>query len=191
MAITLNEIAYNILNLAYGGKNSEENNISLRQIKHWVHYHRAKLIADKLDKGILDNSILWQRYPLSAFSSFSSTLMKYNEDWQNYLDHGGTAPDPASTSTYGANGVKLLENMPRRTSGDLDGSWVISTSITADSSGSTQMWQDADKRNQYGVEITKSQLRGDYRNIGNAKFIIPEILMLNNDNSFLDKEKMV
>tara|TARA_R100000655_G_scaffold77245_5_gene116331 strand:- start:8715 stop:9581 length:867 start_codon:yes stop_codon:yes gene_type:complete len=58
--ITLNEIAYNIKNLAYGGKNSTENNISTNQIKHWIHYHRAKLIADNIDKGITNNQALYQ-----------------------------------------------------------------------------------------------------------------------------------
>jgi hypothetical protein len=58
--ITLNEIAYNIKNLAYGGKNSLENNISTSQIKHWVHYHRAKLIADNINNGILNFTSLYQ-----------------------------------------------------------------------------------------------------------------------------------
>ena len=58
--ITLNEIAYNIKNLAYGGKNSSENNISTSQIKHWVHYHRAKLIVDNINNGILNFTSLYQ-----------------------------------------------------------------------------------------------------------------------------------
>jgi len=58
--ITLNEIAYNIKNLAYGGKNSLENNISTSQIKHWVHYHRAKLIVDNINNGILNFTSLYQ-----------------------------------------------------------------------------------------------------------------------------------
>ena len=58
--ITLNEIAYNIKNLAYGGKNSSENNISTSQIKHWVHYHRAKLIVDNINNGVLNFSSLYQ-----------------------------------------------------------------------------------------------------------------------------------
>ena len=58
--ITLNEIAYNIKNLAYGGKNSLENNISTSQIKHWVHYHRAKLIVDNINNGVLNFTNLYQ-----------------------------------------------------------------------------------------------------------------------------------
>ena len=59
--ITLNEIAYNIKNLAYGGKNSTENNISTDQIKHWIHYHRAKLIVDNINNGILNFTSLYQQ----------------------------------------------------------------------------------------------------------------------------------
>ena len=60
--ITLNEIAYNIKNLAYGGQNSAENNISTAQIKHWIHYHRAKLIEDNINKGILSFNNLFQNF---------------------------------------------------------------------------------------------------------------------------------
>ena len=45
---TLNDIAYNIKELMSGGDTNIENSISTRQIKHWIHYHRAKIIEDKL-----------------------------------------------------------------------------------------------------------------------------------------------
>ena len=48
---TLNEIAYNIKNLAYGGINKEEENISTRQIKFWIHYHRAEILKE-LEKKV-------------------------------------------------------------------------------------------------------------------------------------------
>lgn len=48
---TLNEIAYNIKELMSGGDEKSEQNISTRQIKHWVHYHRAKIIEEKLSSG--------------------------------------------------------------------------------------------------------------------------------------------
>tara|TARA_R100000458_G_C8260849_1_gene236369 strand:- start:759 stop:1700 length:942 start_codon:yes stop_codon:yes gene_type:complete len=55
---TLNEIAYNIKELMSGGNENIENNISTRQIKHWIHYHRAKIIEDK----ILNKSPIDRRY---------------------------------------------------------------------------------------------------------------------------------
>ena len=45
---TLNEIAYNIKGLMSGGQESVENSIDTRQIKHWIHYHRAKIIEEKI-----------------------------------------------------------------------------------------------------------------------------------------------
>ena len=75
--ITLNEIAYNIRNLAYGGKNSTENNINIEQIKHWVHYHRAKLIADNVDKGITHNNSIYQSIPLITYNSASLEIRAY------------------------------------------------------------------------------------------------------------------
>ena len=45
---TLNQIAYNIKELMSGGNENIENNISTRQIKHWIHYHRAKIIEEKI-----------------------------------------------------------------------------------------------------------------------------------------------
>tara|TARA_R100001129_G_scaffold60576_2_gene41211 strand:- start:24927 stop:25781 length:855 start_codon:yes stop_codon:yes gene_type:complete len=71
--ITLNEIAYNIKNLAYGGQNSAENNISTAQIKHWIHYHRAKLIADNINKGILNAKNIYQEFILGDFYPIAYT----------------------------------------------------------------------------------------------------------------------
>jgi len=45
---TLNEIAYNIKELLSGGDENIESSISTRQIKHWIHYHRVKIIEDKI-----------------------------------------------------------------------------------------------------------------------------------------------
>jgi hypothetical protein len=48
---TLNDIAYNIKELMSGGDTNIENSISVRQIKHWIHYHRAKIIEEKILAG--------------------------------------------------------------------------------------------------------------------------------------------
>ena len=72
--ITLNEIAYNIKNLAYGGSHSTEESISLRQIKSWIHYHRAKIISDNLNRGMLTNHNLFQVYDLSAYTLFDKVV---------------------------------------------------------------------------------------------------------------------
>lgn len=48
---TLNEIAYNIKNLAYNGDTNEEENVGIRQIKFWIHYHRAKILKKLATEG--------------------------------------------------------------------------------------------------------------------------------------------
>ena len=61
--ITLNEIAYNIQNMMYPKTLIDpvrEGQIPLRQIKHWIHYHRAKLIEENVSKGILASTNLYQ-----------------------------------------------------------------------------------------------------------------------------------
>ena len=49
--MTLDEIAYNIKNIAEGGISGEDSNISIRQIKAMVHYHRAQLLMSYTDHG--------------------------------------------------------------------------------------------------------------------------------------------
>ena len=48
---TLNEIAYNIRNIISGGVSSDDTDVSLRQIKFMVHYHRANLLMQYTDNG--------------------------------------------------------------------------------------------------------------------------------------------
>lgn len=47
---TLNSIVYDLANTARGGVTSDDDSISLRQIKFWVQNTRAKLIKQDLDK---------------------------------------------------------------------------------------------------------------------------------------------
>ena len=49
--MTLNEIAYNIKNIVEGGRHGEDSSISIRQIRHMVNYHRARLITKWTEGG--------------------------------------------------------------------------------------------------------------------------------------------
>jgi len=72
---TLNEIAYNIKELMSGGSETLEQNISTRQIKHWIHYHRAKIIEEKLLSGApLDRN--WIQ-PIKAFRIYPADHYNY------------------------------------------------------------------------------------------------------------------
>ena len=168
--ITLNEIAYNIKNLAYGGSTSTENNISLRQIKHWIHYHRAKLIADNIDKGITNNQALYQPMAITARNSTSGTIKDFYDGWDAYdIDSSLTSPIVSG---------ELLSNMPKNAAGDrLNGEWLASSSLSTGENG----WTDGQQRSFYGDEISSSQVRGDFRNFGSHNFWTPRPLQLKND----------
>ena len=47
---TLNEIVYNIRNVARSGISTDDDNISTEQIKFWVRYHRARLVLESAIK---------------------------------------------------------------------------------------------------------------------------------------------
>jgi hypothetical protein len=57
---TLNEIAYNIKNIAEGGVSPDDSNITLRQVKYMVHYHRANLLLQYTDNGRKTSESLYQ-----------------------------------------------------------------------------------------------------------------------------------
>ena len=57
---TLNEIAYNIKNLVSGGVASDDSDLSLRQIKFMVHYHRANLLIQYTDNGKKASNAIFQ-----------------------------------------------------------------------------------------------------------------------------------
>ena len=49
--ITLNKLAYDLLNIVRGGKISDDENLSIRQIKFWINNTRAQLIRQDLNKS--------------------------------------------------------------------------------------------------------------------------------------------
>ena len=79
---TLNEIAYNIKNLAYNGDTNEEENIGIRQIKFWIHYHRAKIIKElaREGKGVPQECL--QRY---VFDENEHSQYQNNSDFFTYV----------------------------------------------------------------------------------------------------------
>jgi len=49
--MTLNEIVYNIKNLAEGGYSTDDSKLSTRQIKAWVNYHRLNILESYTNNG--------------------------------------------------------------------------------------------------------------------------------------------
>jgi len=169
--ITLNEIAYNIKNLAYGGKSSTENNISINQIKHWIHYHRAKICAEVFKKKGFTYDGWTQSFPITTRNAAFSDLMSYENAWLLY-DKGINATAPTPGTTY-------VENIPKSSSGQPVGMWVAYSAMTAAEGDTEQAWRDANRRDQYGYEIQGSnQNRGDFRNYGAISSYIPKPIYL-------------
>tara|TARA_R100001082_G_C4362290_1_gene159976 strand:- start:1624 stop:2481 length:858 start_codon:yes stop_codon:yes gene_type:complete len=83
---SLNEIAYNVRNIARGGYASDDELISIRQIKHWVHYHRAQLLMNYTSNG---NFIHPQTFQL-----YTSQLTKNTTPEPLYIGVAINAPIP-------------------------------------------------------------------------------------------------
>ena len=187
--ITLNELAYNIKNIAYGGFNSKEENLDIRQIKHWIHYHRAKIISENISKGILSHHEIYQHYELNAFTMYDVPVIDFATDYLNWRkDTSGsvTAPDPTSALSYSVNGVEFLSFFPKDSgSGELTGKFPSKSSMTYGTTPENQHTLDQRVRDPYGrfKREHQSQLDGDFRNSGIALFSIPQILMLDNYRS--------
>jgi hypothetical protein len=56
---TLNELSYNILNIARGGLSSDDDRLNIRQIKFWIKYYRAIFIKkDVVEGSVVDPQLI-------------------------------------------------------------------------------------------------------------------------------------
>jgi hypothetical protein len=56
---TLNELSYNILNIARGGLSSDDDRLNIRQIKFWVRYYRAVFIKKNvIEEDLIDPQLI-------------------------------------------------------------------------------------------------------------------------------------
>lgn len=170
--ITLNEIAYNIKNIAYGGDTGIENSINIRQIKHWVHYHRSKLISENINKGILDRGEIYQDFQLNAYNDMRQSIKDYINDWREYDVKGAAQP----TVTAG-----IIENHPRYNDGMLRPYFLAGGYLTVGTSAASNLWTNEIVNNQYGLDLySNSEDKGNFRNKGHAFFNIPKPLVFDN-----------
>ena len=168
--ITLDQIAYNIKNLAYGGNTSTENQIGIVQIKHWVHYHRAKLIVDYANKGILEDVTLYQSMQITLRNSRSSSIAAYYKEWDEYERNSALGQPALSGVAEG--------NLPHFSNGKLTGEFLASSTL---SKGSEDGYTNRSSRDRYGRKKNQGQDRGDFRNIANHNFFIPTPITLKNN----------
>lgn len=78
---TLNELAYNIKNIAYGGNTNTEQNVSTQQIKFWIHYYRAQILGELIADGRGVPIDCYQRLSLSQADDHEK-----RDAWQTYHD---------------------------------------------------------------------------------------------------------
>ena len=78
---TLNELAYNIKNIAYGGNTNTEQNVSTQQIKFWIHYYRAQIINELIADGRGVPNDCYQRLALTQADNHDT-----RDAWQTYHD---------------------------------------------------------------------------------------------------------
>lgn len=171
--VTLNEIAYNIKNIAYGGQTSDENFISIEQIKFWVHYHRARLISENLDKGILDRSEIYQNIQLNNYNSNEKFIVDYIKDYDLYLQGQATVPDPTA--------ITELSQVPRDSNEMLRANFIVYNSLSFASTDIAE--SGARTRDKFGQDLysTNGTFRGDFRNKGSHTFNIPKVLIFDHN----------
>jgi hypothetical protein len=105
---SLNEIAYNIKNMAYGGGSTTgEETIGIRQIKFWIHYYRAQLIREEAIKGKGIHHSFFQELLIRP------TMDRRNNDttngllWGAYLDANANTSEMLVYSERTANGAGI------------------------------------------------------------------------------------
>lgn len=79
---TLNELTYNIKNIAYGGSTNTEQTVSNNQIKFWIHYYRAQILGEMLAAG--------QGLPYDCYQGIAINqnmdLEYAGEAWETYVN---------------------------------------------------------------------------------------------------------
>lgn len=169
---SLNELAYNIQNMMYGGKANTSANVSIRQIKYWIHYHRMGIIKDNIDRGILNNDNLYQIHvPYADDSPVTQGLTDNMGNLTNY-----------STASYREDYFKRFPKT-KSTSGPYSGKFRALTPyfIPLTFHNYPDANRTTDDLDAYGRSIgldigNEGRNSGDWRRLGRFTFYVPRIL---------------
>jgi len=171
--VSLNELVYNIKNLAYGGKTGVESTMSDSQIKFWIHYHRAKIINELVQKNQnIDD--FYQKAYLTTYSSSYGNVQTYISNYNKAVDNNTALP----AITDG-----ILTYTPKVAStGELTGRFIPYSSliVALDSDVFKQSYTDSFSRSAYGIPKQGIDTR-ELRNKGIYSFKVPNLLNLKND----------
>tara|TARA_Y100000592_G_C5467475_1_gene317499 strand:- start:75 stop:980 length:906 start_codon:yes stop_codon:yes gene_type:complete len=105
---TLNELAYNIKNIAYGGNTNSEQNVSTQQIKFWIHYYRAQILGEMIADG--------RGVPIDCYQRLSITQdddVETRTAWKDYHDTHTVSQSyiiPFSGRTANAAGISKFDS---------------------------------------------------------------------------------
>lgn len=86
---SLNELAYNIKNMAYGGSSTTgEESVGIRQIKFWIHYYRAQMIKEQANEGTGINQMFFQAIPFRNQNDARYDYVHTDDTtpWKTYVD---------------------------------------------------------------------------------------------------------
>ena len=104
-------------------------------------------------------------------------MISYHKNWDAYEDDFIAAPPTLPSTGY-------LSKLPVYSNDKLTNDFIPISSL---SNGGANINNDhalyARNKSQYGDEITRTQLKGDFRNIGYAEFKIPNLLMLDRNKA--------
>ena len=146
---TLNEIVYNIKNIAAAGSSNSESDISNRQIKAWVHYYRAEILKEMSANGKKLSYLCYQ----SVNPVHSSDVYWGINDWKTYVE-----------SVTDTNRQMVVSS---------DRTWILAG--VTHNTASIYQYEDFYGRDFYNDSQTRSE-NGDY---GHLKFYVPNLLHVN------------
>ena len=146
---TLNEIVYNIKNIATAGSSNSESDISNRQIKAWVHYYRAEILKEMSANGKKISYLCYQ----SVNPVHSSDVYWGINSWKTYVEDLTTSSRQMIVSS--------------------DRTWILA-GITHNTA-SIYQYEDFYGRDFYNDFQGRSE-NGDY---GHLKFYVPSLLHIN------------
>lgn len=115
---TLNQAAYNILNQLRGGRSTNNEYISLEQIKYWIKYYRALLIRrDEQDFSRIEEMAQNIAVPVSGNETWSA-------DGQTFPGMGANVPSNVTKSVTALPSIVHLKQRPAILSVRIDDSFV-------------------------------------------------------------------
>lgn len=172
---TLNEIAYNIKNLAYGGKSNTEANVTTKQIKTWIAYHRANMIREIAAKNEDVPGAFYQEFPLRGWMDAQCGLLERGFAFPIVANRVSQNAIQSSWSDYVQSKIATFLNSQ---TGDLDSyESIIFSQRTISEAGI--LFGDravAENEDYYGRDFYDQHSYEEKADYGHITYYIPQVL---------------